>query len=264
MILCPLASGSAGNVSLVCMGQTRLLVDAGVSATRILRALSALDVSPESIDGVLITHEHADHVRGLPILYKKTGIPIYANPGTWQGVLSRGPCVPEEARRVITTGEDFFIGEVNVLPFAIPHDAADPVGYTFRAQGGQLSVATDLGAIREDWLCALQGSQALVLEANHDVELVRSGPYPLHLKQRILSRKGHLSNEDAGRVLCQLAALGTQAAFLSHLSEENNIPELAAGTVSRMLQESGRTVGEDFWLGVARRDTLSDMVVLEV
>ena len=264
MILCPIASGSAGNATYVSMGETRLLVDAGISAMRLNKSLASIGVESGSLSGILITHEHVDHIRGLPVFCKKYHVPIYANPGTWAGILARDDSIPEELRRIFTTDEDFFIGGINVTPFAIPHDAADPVGYSFASGNGRLAVATDLGYIRDEWVNHLSGCQALVLEANHDVDLVKNGPYPAHLKNRILSRKGHLCNEDCGSVLVRLANEGTQAAFLGHLSEENNLPELAASTVSRILTESGIDVGRSFWLGVARRSTVSDMLRLEV
>ncbi len=264
MILYPLASGSTGNAVYVSLGGVRILVDAGISAARIKKGLAAIGVDVCSLDAVLITHEHADHIKGIEVLCRRSGAGIYANGGTWQGILARCKGIPEEQRRVFTTGEDFFIGPVCVRPFAIPHDAADPVGYTFSCGQGKLGVATDLGHLSESWLTELEGCQGLVLEANHDVEMVKSGPYPAHLKQRILSRKGHLCNEDCGRALARLSQAGTQGAYLAHLSQENNLPEMALSAVSRMLESAGCIPGEDIWLGVAGPDGVKELLSMEI
>ncbi len=264
MILCPLASGSSGNAALVEMDGVRLLVDAGVSATRILKSLAALGVDPASLSGVLVTHEHQDHVRGLPVLLKKTGLMVYCNEGTWEGILARCPELPQARHCAFLTGEDFYIGGVDVLPFAIPHDANDPVGFAFASGRGKIGIATDLGHLSDRWLAPLSGSQAVILEANHDEQMVLDGPYPQHLKRRILSRKGHLSNRDAGEALARLVPTGTQAAFLSHLSEENNRPALCQETVAGALLDRGIRPGRDVYLSVARRDAPSDLLRMDL
>ncbi|MBQ7487211.1 MAG: MBL fold metallo-hydrolase [Clostridia bacterium] len=263
MIFCPLASGSAGNCTYVSFGDKRFLIDAGISATKITNALKQLGLSPADLDGILVTHEHVDHVKGIYVFTRKYGVPIYANTGTWHGILKRDPDIPMEYRYAFETGMDFYLGNVNIMPFAIPHDANDPVGYVLRCSGLSAAVATDIGHINDEWVRAVSGSQAVLIEANHNVEMVLAGPYPYHLKQRILSRRGHLCNEDCARVLMQLYANGTQAAYLGHLSGENNTPEVAYDTVSGMLIEAGIRPGEDLALNVARRDQISDMVVLE-
>lgn len=264
MILCPLASGSSGNAVYVSMGETKILVDAGISASRIRAGLRQLGLDVCDLDGVVITHEHVDHIKGLPVFCRKYNIPVFANGGTWQGILARDGNIPGECRRIINTGEEFYVGGVCVRPFPVPHDAADPVGFVFSCGRGRLGVATDIGHVDDRWLSELDGCQALVLEANHDVGLLQSGPYPARLKKRILSRKGHLCNEDSARALVALAANGTQAAFLAHLSGENNLPELATAAAGKALEAAGLQVGEDFWLGVARKDCISDLLVLEV
>ena len=148
-------------------------------------------------------------------------------------------------------------------PFPIPHDAKEPVGYSFSCQGLRCAVATDLGHICDDWMDAITGCQALVLEANHDVDMVNRGPYPSHLKRRILGKKGHLNNEDCAKALLRLVKAGTQAVFLSHLSQDNNLPELAYNTVCGALHEAGYDVGTDVRVSVSRRDKVSDMLILE-
>ena len=264
MILCPLFSGSGGNATLLAMGDTRLLVDAGVSAARLMRALSLLGVEPQSLSGVLVTHEHADHIKGIPVFVRKTGVPVYATPGTWQGMLAKDADIPREARRVIQAGEDFFVGGINVHPFPIPHDAADPVGYVFLRGGGKLGVATDLGHLSETWLSRLSGCQALVLESNHDVDLLTRGSYPEVLKRRILSKRGHLCNEDSAKALAALACAGTQAVFLAHLSRENNRPELALACARQALTQAGIREEDGFFLSAAREDGPGEVISLAV
>ena len=262
LTLCPLFSGSSGNSVFLSCGGMRLLVDAGVSAARITANLNEIGVDVRDIDAILVTHEHVDHVRGLGVLCRKYGLPVYANEGTWQGILQKETGIPAHCMRTFYTGEDFYIGPVNVTPFAIPHDAQEPVGYAFSCQGLRCGVATDLGHIDDGWMNALSGCQAIVIESNHDVEMVQRGPYPVRLKKRILSRRGHLCNEDCARALCELAARGTKAAFLSHLSADNNLPELAYNTVCEALLNAGFAVGSEIRVSVSRRDRVSDMVVL--
>lgn len=266
MTLCPLVSGSSGNSIFISCSGVKLLVDAGVSAARITAALCEIGVDIEEIDAILVTHEHVDHIAGLGVLCRKYHIPVYANEGTWDGILvkesgKRG--IPEHCMRTFYTGEDFYIGPINVHPFSIPHDANEPVGYAFTCGELRCAVATDLGHIVPDgWMQAVAGSQILVLESNHDVEMVERGAYPQRLKKRILGRNGHLNNEDSARALVELWKKGAKVVYLSHLSADNNLPELAYNTVCGALTEAGCAVGSDISLFVARRDRISDMVVL--
>lgn len=262
MTVCPLFSGSSGNSIYIACGGVRLLVDAGVSAARVEANLREIGVDIREIDAIVVTHEHVDHVRGLGVLCRKYSLPVFANEGTWQGILQKETGIPARCMRTFCTGEDFYIGAMNVSPFAIPHDAAEPVGFAFACQELRCGVATDIGRIEETWMRAVSGCQALVLEANHDVEMVQRGPYPQRLKQRILGRRGHLCNEDCAKALVRLAGEGTRAVFLSHLSADNNLPELAYNTVCGALSDAGFAVGGGIRVCVARRDRVSDMLVL--
>ena len=263
LTVCPLFSGSSGNSVYIACGGVRLLVDAGVSAARVEANLNEIGVSPEELDAILVTHEHIDHIRGLGVLSRKYGVPVYANEGTWCGIEQKESGIPMRCRRTFYTGEEFAVGRVSVHPFAIPHDAQEPVGYAFSCGELSCGVATDIGCVQEDWLSAVSGCQALVLEANHDVNMVEHGRYPAHLKRRILGRRGHLNNEDCARALLRLVESGTQAVFLAHLSADNNLPELAYNTVCGALERAGCAVGADMSVCVARRDRVSDMLVLE-
>ena len=231
-----LASGSKGNSVYVELDGVRLLVDAGISAARITKGLRARGVEPQSLDAVLVTHEHIDHVRGLKTLAKQYHLPILATRGTLAGI--DGGATFEDDMRGITG--DFKIGEVAVHPFAISHDAAEPCG--FRIEGSHCcTIATDLGVVTDTVQEAMEGADVLVLEANHDADLLRRGSYPWPLKRRILSNRGHLANGEAAWALTRMKK-HPRKVYLAHLSEENNRPALACDTVQDILSSRGMTL----------------------
>ena len=231
-----LASGSTGNAIVLDFDGTRLLVDAGISARRIKNGLAEIGLQPEELDGVFLTHEHRDHVNGLATLTKKYRMPVYATSKTWENMFCRA-AIPDECCRMLS--ETVSLGGVNARPFAISHDAAAPVGYSFYTKDFKCTVATDLGFVTEGVRAALDYSDLLVLESNHDVEMLQQGAYPLHLKRRILSNRGHLSNVDAGWAIARMAKKETTDVLLAHLSQENNCQELAAKTVAGIVCEQG-------------------------
>jgi phosphoribosyl 1,2-cyclic phosphodiesterase len=300
-----LASGSKGNCTVVTGGRTRILVDAGLSCREIFRRMKLAGEEPETLNAIVVTHEHQDHIGGLAVTARKLGIPVYITEGThraWMrwlsprrqmtyaqwleecrkqaaerqaetqfdadgepdeadlpaaseapepGIASSGPADPAPATpngqkdptwlpavEYFQAGQPFAIGDIGVSPFTIPHDAADPVGFVFRTEGVRMAFATDLGYIPPNVKAQLNGVDLLLLESNHDLEMLRDGPYPWQVKQRVLSRVGHLSNEAAAQFLEN--GYDGQAAYviLAHLSENNNLPELARVTAERAL--SGR------------------------
>ena len=235
-----LASGSSGNAALVSCGQTHILLDAGISARRITTALRGLGVDPASLSGVLITHEHTDHISGLATLTKQLGLPVYATAPTLDALAMKVPTIPEKRLgRFFAPGESFPLGELWIEPFATSHDAACSVGYAITGGDSRMVLCTDLGYISPQVERAVAGCDLLVCEANHDEEWVRTGPYPYYLKQRVLGRRGHLSNE-AGAQLALLAAQnGARTILLAHLSEENNTPAHALEVVGRTLRQAG-------------------------
>ena len=235
-----LASGSSGNAALVSCGQTHILLDAGISARRITTALRGLGVDPASLSGVLITHEHTDHISGLATLTKQLGLPVYATAPTLDALAMKVPAIPEKRLgRFFAPGESFSLGELWIEPFATSHDAACSVGYAISGGDSRMVLCTDLGYISRQVERAVAGCDLLVCEANHDEEWVRTGPYPYYLKQRVLGRRGHLSNE-AGAQLALLAAQnGARTILLAHLSEENNTPAHALEVVGRTLRQAG-------------------------
>ena len=229
-----LASGSKGNATFVEMDGIRILIDAGISARRIKQELAALGESVEMLDGIFITHEHGDHIKGLPNLVKKYGIQIYSRPATFQAMSCYeelpGDCVNPIIDRIQ-------LGRVAVRAFDIPHDAAAPVGYIIQGTS-RCVVATDIGNVDDRLQQMLEGAQVLVLEANHDEEMLKQGSYPYNLKQRILGPLGHLSNRRMAQVVAELRRR-PQKLILAHLSESNNRPELAMDTVKSVLDSYG-------------------------
>lgn len=261
-VFCPLFSGSSGNCLYLAAGNTRLLIDAGMPAKAILTALETLGVSPAELSGILITHEHSDHIRGVGPLSRKYDVPVYANLGTWTAMESKLGEVPSRNQRVFRTGEDFYVREIGVEPFPIPHDAAEPVGFSLLHHGRKVAVATDLGHIQQGWMRAVAGADLLLLESNHDLRMLENSRYPQYLKSRIRGRKGHLSNGDCGKALCDLVASGVRTCILGHLSQENNMPELAYQTVRDALTEQQIICGQDFRLDMAWRDRMGNFYTI--
>ena len=233
-----LASGSSGNCLLVRGGGSQVLVDAGISCRRIVNALRELGVEPRELAGVLITHEHADHIAGLATLTKQYRLPVYASRGTgWE--LCRRIAFVEEVLRPFEPGEAFQAGDLEAVSFPTSHDAAQSVGYVLSHGGKRAAVATDLGHVTAEVARAVRGADLLVCEANHDVEWLRSGPYPYPLKARILGDRGHLSNEAGAELAWTAVEGGARAVVLAHLSHENNTPARALEVVGGILARRG-------------------------
>jgi phosphoribosyl 1,2-cyclic phosphodiesterase len=243
-------------------GGTKILIDAGLSAKRIITALKTIDEDPAELDAILISHEHSDHIRGAGILSRKLRIPIYANQNTWVAMEHLLGPVAASHRLYFTTGSAFNIGGLNVVPFPTPHDAAESAGFCFCDQAKKISIATDIGHITEAILNNLKQSDLIILESNHDLQMLQTGPYPYYLKQRIMGERGHLSNDAAGELAVVLAETGTLRFVLGHLSKENNRPELAYRTVAQALATRGIKAGNDVQLAVALRDTVGEVINL--
>lgn len=234
MRVCIFASGSGGNCLLVSDGNTNILIDAGISARRVENALAMAGLAADDIGGVFVTHEHSDHVKGLPQLVKKHGMPIFAPRTVAARMLGAMPAL-EESVSIIPVGESFPFGNIVISAFHTMHDTDESVGYVIDG-GGSFGIATDTGCINEEITSALAGVGIVVIESNHDVQMLRDGPYPVYLKKRILSDNGHLSNDDCARFARRLAESGTRQIILGHLSRENNRPAIALETVGAALE----------------------------
>ena len=235
-----LASGSRGNCAIVCSSSTRILVDAGISCRETFKRMKAAGGDPRMLSAVLITHEHSDHVYGLRILAKKLSVPIFmtgaAHQAWTRSVRQETGEKPEVAKlETFFSGRSFQIGDIAVTPFTIPHDAADPVGFTFRAEGIKVGIATDLGYLPPNVCDHLRGCDLLIIESNHDLEMLRGGPYPWSVKQRVMSRVGHLSNEALADFFSGDYDGGATYVVLAHLSEQNNHPEIARRAAEKAL-----------------------------
>lgn len=232
---CSLYSGSSGNSFFVQSNNTKILIDAGVSSKKIVLALERLNISIKDIDGILVTHEHIDHTKSLATLSNKYNISIYANKKTWEAIKDISDKIPDSHKKIFNMLESFEIGDLKILAFKTPHDAADPCGFNIYNSNKKISIVTDLGSINEDLLGHLQNSSSILLEANYDPDILKCSHYPYLLKERISGKTGHLSNASAGKILANLYNSGLQQALLIHLSKENNFPELAYQTVTNEL-----------------------------
>ena len=246
-----LASGSKGNSALISTGKQNFLVDMGISCRMLTSRLKEIGFNVEDLDGVLITHEHTDHVNGLGTFTKKYSVPIYSSELTWRAILSKQPNILRHNCRII--GGVLRCGEVEINSFEIPHDAVDPHGYVFKCNGSKCAYITDTGFVTPAVRQAAEDADTIILEANHDVEMLKKGIYPPHLKQRILSTRGHLSNESAGWLLANLPRL-PENIILAHLSQENNLPHLALDTVRNILD--GASLFNEARIIVAAQDRI--------
>lgn len=263
MRMCSIASGSSGNSIYVGSETTNLLVDCGISGKRIEQGLKECQVEASDLDGILITHEHVDHISGLGVMIRRYGKPVYATAKTIEAIrqaknigdLSKAQFV------AIEPGCEFQIGDLEICPVSVWHDAADPVAYRFNKDEKSIGILTDSGRFDQTIVDKMQGLDVLLIEANHDVHMLQAGSYPYYLKKRILSDQGHLSNELSGHLLNELLSEKLQYVVLGHLSKENNYPDLAYETVRLEVDMADNAYqSSDFTMFVAKRDKVSDMI----
>lgn len=251
---CSLSSGSSGNCQYIETDRVRILVDAGFSGRRIEGLLSSIGVCPSTIDCMLITHEHTDHIKGAGVLSRRYDIPIFANEGTWANMRNKIGEIRNKNINIIQTDRDFEIEDLGIYPFKVSHDACEPVGYIFYHKGVKMTIMTDTGWVSNDIKNKIKDSSLYLLESNHDIDMLKDGSYPWYLKKRISSTQGHLSNEDAGKVLSQVLSGEGEIILLAHLSKENNIPSLAYETVGGFIKECGINIQKDITLDLTYRD----------
>ena len=265
MRMMTIASGSSGNCIYVGSDNTHILIDSGISRKRIMEGLATAGLSLKDISAIFVTHEHSDHIKGLDVISRKDEIPVYATRGTIQGILGSG--IMKDSRtelfNEVSAGIDVFINDLSVRPFTISHDANEPVAYTVSNSGKKIGIATDLGFYDDYTVENLKGSDVLLVEANHDVNLLQVGSYPYYLKQRILSNRGHLSNEASGRLIDSVLNDRIKHIFLGHLSKENNYDKLAFETVRLEIDMSDSCYrAVDFDIEVAKRSENSDIIMV--
>ncbi|MBQ0059826.1 MAG: MBL fold metallo-hydrolase, partial [Lachnospiraceae bacterium] len=233
MRLYSIASGSSGNCICVSSGNSTILIDAGISGKKIESGMNQLDMTTRDVEAIFVTHEHNDHIRGLGVLARRYGIPIYGSIGTIKAMEKMDALgkIPEGLMHVVDPDAITTIGDLDIDPFRIHHDAADPLGFKVVNGSKQMAVVTDTGHYDEEMVSHLTGLDVVLLESNHDVRMLETGRYPYYLKKRILGEKGHLSNETAGQMLCRLLHDDMKKIFLGHLSGENNLEALALEAV---------------------------------
>lgn len=238
MRVCVLGSGSGGNCTVVASNQTAILVDAGLSGRTTGQRLTEIGIAPESIQAICVTHEHSDHTSGLGVLHRSGSVKLFANSGTISGIDAKLKGKPL-SWNVFSTGSPFQIGDLAISPFTVPHDAYDPVGFIVSQGVCSVGIVTDMGVVTGLIRERLRVCNVLVIESNHDEQMLKDADRPWHLKQRISGRQGHLSNQHAADLLVEIAGPHLKAVFLAHLSGECNLPELARKTVADSLMKAG-------------------------
>lgn len=259
MIFCSLYSGSSGNCIFVSTENAKILIDAGLSGKAIQSGLSKINESISDIDGIFITHEHSDHIKGAGIVSRKYDIPIYANKITWESMLPMLGKLSEHNIRVMDN-ECMELNDLYIKSFEIPHDAACPRGYSVTDGKKKVCVATDMGYFTDKVKEEISDADIVLLESNHDVEMLKSGPYPYVLKRRILGNKGHMSNDDCGKAIVDITGDKLKRIMLGHLSKINNYPDLAYMTVVNILKENSIKLNKDIILSIAKRDVPSGYI----
>ena len=252
--ICTLASGSKGNCTLIKSEKTAVIIDSGLAAKEIILRMKNAGVSPEEIKGILVTHEHSDHIKGISSLSKKYSIPVFADERLWTALEGKTDVNPRLIK--IFHGDDFFLDDLTVSPFMLPHDSAFCTGFSIYCGGRKISVATDLGFMPDRVMNKLEKSDLILLESNHDVEMLKTCRYPEMLKARILGSRGHLSNDTAAECILKLACKGTRQFILGHLSEESNTPRIAYATASDMLEINEVHINKDVYIDVAPQHTI--------
>ncbi|MCM1403986.1 MAG: MBL fold metallo-hydrolase [Prevotella sp.] len=256
-----LSSGSAGNITYIGSATTGILVDVGLPLSLTLKLMSQADIDPHAITGVVITHEHSDHVKGVADFVTQYNVPIYCYERSAK-ILRR--CLQLPPHHFIETASTFAIGDITVKCFTVPHDSQFCLGYTFQCGDSTVGVATDIGQMTDTIIANLATCQIVVLESNHDIQKLMANPkYPDWLKRRILGNRGHLSNLDCGRTIAKLYQAHVSQVILAHLSEKNNTPTLAYQTVKQYLQTQGITEGKDIYIDVARQSQIGNCYCLE-
>lgn len=251
---CSLSSGSSGNCQYIETENTRILIDAGFSGKKTASLLDSIGIDPSTIDGILVTHEHIDHTSGVGVLSRRYDIPIYANANTWVGMSPTIKSIKEKNTKVFTTNGNFDIKDIGIHPISVFHDALEPVGYVIFKDNYKLSIITDTGWINDNIRSEIKDSNLYFIESNHDLKMLKEGSYPWHLKQRIMSTHGHLSNHDAGLIMGDVLSGKGEIVLLGHLSQDNNLPELAYETVRKGILCQGIDADNDISLNLSYRD----------
>lgn len=264
VMFCPIASGSNGNSVYIGNKNTNILIDAGISGKRIETALRNINIQPENLNAIFLTHEHKDHIQSVGVLSRKFDIPIYATTKTWQRLEEKALIgkVDSKNKVCISSNKEYTVKDITVCPFDIPHDAVEPVAYNIMVENYKISTLTDIGHVTDTIKQKIYKSDVLLLESNHDIDMLVKGSYPYVLKERILSDYGHLSNENAGKLLNEIICEKLKYVFLGHLSEENNLPSVAYNTVNGILEAKNTNLNKTFKLFTLNTGIISKPLIL--
>ena len=259
---CSLSSGSSGNCQYIETGNSRILIDAGFSGKKIEGLLSSIGVSPSSLDGIFVTHEHIDHSKGVGVMSRRYDLPIFANNNTWIGMNKVIGKITEKNTKVFKTDDYLDIKDITINPILISHDALEPVGYIIFYKKVKISIITDTGWVNDSIVSKIKDSQLYLMESNHDVDMLKYGSYPWALKERIRSKRGHLSNDDAADVLGKVLSGNGETVLLAHLSQDNNRPDLAYKTVRDGVMSLGLDVDRDMCLELSFKEKATKIYTL--
>lgn len=259
---CSLSSGSSGNSLLVSTEKTKLLIDAGFSGKQTEKLLLDAKVIPETIDAILITHEHTDHIKGAGVLSRKYNIPILANEETWLAMIDKVGKIKENNIIVFKNDFDFTLRDIDIHPFSTYHDSANSCGFAMYKDNKKISIMTDTGFVNQRMKDIITGSDLFFIESNHDLEMLKNGSYPYELKRRIMSTRGHLSNDDCAITLAEVLSGKDEKIILAHLSSDNNTADLAFNSVNNYLKSLGLDTSRDIQLSLASRSDISNEILL--
>lgn len=264
MVFCPLYSSSSGNSTFIATKDTAILVDAGVNASRIGEALNEIDASFSDIKAVVVTHEHIDHIKGIGVLARRHGIPIIANHGTWEAIINQGRAgdIPFSKRIYFEHNTTFYVGDIALTPFETHHDSASSVGYCVEHESSKVAIVSDTGTVSKTMKSHIAGADLLMIEFNYDEHMLKNGKYPVFLKKRVLSNRGHMSNADAAKIVAYAASFGCRKFVLSHLSRDNNTPEAAYDAAFQGLLASHETPAKEIEILVARPEKVTKPVII--
>ena len=264
IVFCPLYSSSSGNSTFIATQKTAILVDAGVSAIKIHEALSGIGAVFSDIKAVIITHEHIDHIKGIGVIARRHGIPIIANHGTWESIINQGKAgeIPFSKRIYFENNTTFYVGDIAVTPFETHHDSSSSVGYCIENESSKISIISDTGTVSKAMKSHIAGSDLLMIEFNYDEHMLKNGSYPVFLKKRILSNRGHLSNSEAAEIVTYAAEQGCRKFILSHLSRDNNTPEAAYDAAFQGLLECCETPNLEVEILVARPEKVTKPLII--
>lgn len=259
---CSLSSGSSGNCQYIETGNSRILIDAGFSGKKIESLLSSIGVCPSTLDGIFVTHEHTDHSKGVGVMSRRYDLPIFANNNTWIGMNNTIGKISEKNTKIFKTDDYLDMKDITINPILISHDALEPVGYIIFYKKVKISIITDTGWVNDSIVSKIKDSQLYLMESNHDVDMLKHGPYPWYLKERILSKRGHLSNDDAAHVLGEVLSGNGETVLLAHLSQDNNRPDLAYKTVRDSIMSLGLDVDRDMCLELSFKEKATKIYTL--